>query len=468
MLRNGDRAAVEDRPDFAGQLFQRERLLKEVVFDVDYSVVHYRLAGVARDEQHPGLRTQRFQFLSQLASTHVRHYDVGNCQMDRRSVILAHRQGIDAVSGFQHRIAAKPEELGGCPAQGLLILDQQHGLCSPEHRFNPLVRDCRGNRLLLHARQVDFEYGTHSSFAVGPDESMILFDDAIHCGQAESRAFAERFGGEEGLKNVRQVLSGNTVARIGHGQHRIAPCRNDGVFAIGVVLVEVYIRRLNRELPSLRHRIARVGREVHKDLFDLHGIKTNSSQSLPSDKIQLDIFSDESLQDFDDSSDHRVQFSYPQRLRLLATESQQLPGQIGGTPGGGKNLLDTDLGCAPGDNGVKRQFRVAGDDGQQVVEVMGNASCQPANGVHFLGLKQLGFDSQAFAEIAAIRDKVRDLPFGVLYGSHALVHVIQVPILLAVHQNVAVDLAGTNRFPQLAIEHWLVWSQFTIVRGQAL
>ncbi len=98
---------------------------------------------------------------------------------------------------------------------------------------------------------------------------------------------------------------------------------------------------------------------------------------------------------------------------------------------------------------------------------MGNASCQPANGVHFLGLEQLRFDSQAFAEIAAIRDKVRDLPFGVPYGSHALVHVIQVPILLAVHQNVAVDLAGTNGFPQLAIEHRRRLSRLQHVRRLA-
>src|SRR5713101_2197205 len=83
--RNGIATVLEDRPDLAGQLFQRERFLKEVVFDIDYSMVHYRLASIARDEQHLGLRTQRFQFLRQLSSTHVRHYDVRNCQMDRRS-----------------------------------------------------------------------------------------------------------------------------------------------------------------------------------------------------------------------------------------------------------------------------------------------------------------------------------------------------------------------------------------------
>ncbi len=80
---------IENRPDFAGQLLQSERLLQKVVFDVDHFMVQHRLSGVAGDEQHPGLRPQRFQFSRQFAPAHVRHYDVGNCQVDRRAMILA-------------------------------------------------------------------------------------------------------------------------------------------------------------------------------------------------------------------------------------------------------------------------------------------------------------------------------------------------------------------------------------------
>ena len=41
---------IENRPDFAGQLFQSERLLQKVVFDIDHFMVQHGLPGVARDE----------------------------------------------------------------------------------------------------------------------------------------------------------------------------------------------------------------------------------------------------------------------------------------------------------------------------------------------------------------------------------------------------------------------------------
>ena len=44
------RPVIENGPDLAGQLFQRERLLKKVVLDVDHIMVQYGLSGVARDE----------------------------------------------------------------------------------------------------------------------------------------------------------------------------------------------------------------------------------------------------------------------------------------------------------------------------------------------------------------------------------------------------------------------------------
>ena len=83
-------------------------------------------------------------------------------------------------------------------------------------------------------------------------------------------------------------------------------------------------------------------------------------------------------------ADHRVQLGDAQGLRLFAAEGQQLPRQVGGATGGGKDLLNPRLGGASGDHGVEREFGVAGDDGEQIVEVMGNASSQAADGVHFL------------------------------------------------------------------------------------
>ena len=55
----------------------------------------------------------------------------------------------------------------------------------------------------------------------------------------------------------------------------------------------------------------------------------------------------------------------------------------------------------------QRKIRVAHDDAQHVVEVVGNTACQAAHGIHLLGLQQLclemfplGFGLEAGGDVA--------------------------------------------------------------------
>jgi len=118
---------VEDRPYFSRQLFEGERFLQEVVFDIDNFVVEDGLTGVAGDEKQSGLGMQRRQFLGQLASTDVRHHDIGDGQIDYGAVTVGDGHGVQAVSGLEDGVAAKAEKLGGCAAQSFFILHQKHG-----------------------------------------------------------------------------------------------------------------------------------------------------------------------------------------------------------------------------------------------------------------------------------------------------------------------------------------------------
>ena len=47
---NAVAAMIEDCPYFTGQLFQGERFLEEVIFDVDHVVVQHCLPGIAGNE----------------------------------------------------------------------------------------------------------------------------------------------------------------------------------------------------------------------------------------------------------------------------------------------------------------------------------------------------------------------------------------------------------------------------------
>ena len=124
---------IKDRADFARQLFQSERLLQKIVFDIDNVMVQYGLTSVARDEQNSSFRAQYFQFPGQFAATHVRHHHVSDSQVDRQPVIRGDGQGIQAVPRLQHAVSTQAEKFGRRPPQRLLILDQQNSLGAAQH-----------------------------------------------------------------------------------------------------------------------------------------------------------------------------------------------------------------------------------------------------------------------------------------------------------------------------------------------
>src|SRR5712692_4025011 len=89
------------------------------------------------------------------------------------------------------------------------------------------------------------------------------------------------------------------------------------------------------------------------------------------------------------SGDDLVQVHDGRREHLLPAEREELPGQLGGALAGPPDLLDVRAHLA-----VRRQVRdqhgaVAQNDGEQVVEVVRDASRQPARRLHLLRLPKL-------------------------------------------------------------------------------
>src|ERR1700751_2101936 len=146
-----------------------------------------------------------------------------------------------------------------------------------------------------------------------------------------------------------------------------------------------------------------------------------------------------------------IEFDHPQGLRLFPAESQQLAGKFGGAPRGQQNLVNLRFQSAALRYRVHRQLGIAGNDSEKIIEVVSHASGQTPNRVHFLGLQQLRFQPQALGEIAAIGDKMSNLPVRVAHRADALFHVIQLAILLAVYQNAAIGVSGKNRLPHLLV-----------------
>ena len=159
--------------------------------------------------------------------------------------------------------------------------------------------------------------------------------------------------------------------------------------------------RSDRDGAAVRHGIARVDCQIDEDLFELAGINSDGPREFIEVGNQLDPGADEAAQHFSQRRNGGVRAKDLRRDDFFATEHQQLPGQRGGLFAGPDNFI-RQAGIAPGESRAQN-FRVAVDDGQQVIEIVGDAPREPADRLHFLRLPQVGFETAALREVASDR-----------------------------------------------------------------
>ena len=107
-----------------------------------------------------------------------------------------------------------------------------------------------------------------------------------------------------------------------------------------VLLVDVHVRRLDRQLASVRHRVARVDDEVHEHLLDLTRVGLHAPERAAEDGDDLDVLADQAAQHLVHLADDVVQLQDPRLEKLLPAEREQLAGQRAGSVGRLGDLLD--------------------------------------------------------------------------------------------------------------------------------
>src|SRR5258708_1614857 len=65
-----------------------------------------------------------------------------------------------------------------------------------------------------------------------------------------------------------------------------------------------------------------------------------------------------------------------------------------------------------------QQFNLSEDDAKKIIEIVGDAAGQPADGVHFLGLQELAFEGSPFGNVAAGGKHIRLGAKGKLHGGN--------------------------------------------------
>ena len=106
-----------------------------------------------------------------------------------------------------------------------------------------------------------------------------------------------------------------------------------------------------------------------------------------------------------------VDLDRPQRLP--SAECQQATGEFRAALAGAADVFGKQLEVFPRLELVRQKLRIADDDGQQIVEVVGDAAGELAHGLHLLGLDQLLFGALAVGEV--MNDADED-GFAVLLG----------------------------------------------------
>ena len=193
----------------------------------------------------------------------------------------------------EHRVAVGLEHLAARASRTMSSSSTSSTVSVP-----PLRGTARGRLLALgdtlpHTRQVDLERRAAARLGVRPDMAAGLRDDPVDGREPEPGALAGRLRGEERVEHAVERLALHAHAGVADGEHRRsrparaptcwrANCSSSSTFAVVIV-----------RLPAVRHRVARVDREVHQDLLDLARVGARVAEVVGEVRRQLDLLAEQ-------------------------------------------------------------------------------------------------------------------------------------------------------------------------------
>ena len=116
-------------------------------------------------------------------------------------------------------------------------------------------------------------------------------------------------------------------------------------------------------------------------------------------RLERDVLADQSADHLVDVGDAEVEIDRPRLEHLLAAERQQLPGDGDGPVGGPLHFLDRFLGAGVKASVARQEVGIASNDGEQVIEIVGDAARQPADRLEFLRLPVLLLQRPPLADV---------------------------------------------------------------------
>ncbi len=219
----------------------------------------------------------------------------------------------------------------------------------------------------------------------------MLLDDAVGGGEAEAGAFALFFGGEERLEDFIDNFRRHAAAGIGDGQADVFP--GHGLEAAGVLSGDDFVVSADGDgsfAGAGLHGVSGIDAQVHDDLFEFADVGVGGPEGGIEVQFDGELGAEAALDERVELAQSGVEVAVGEFDVAPAGESEQSFDELGRSFGGGAGVVDVVAGVFESRGGEVAigERQVSEDTGEQIVKVVGDATGEAADGLHFLGLFQ--------------------------------------------------------------------------------
>ena len=247
--------------------------------------------------------------------------------------------------------------------------------------------------------KVKFEHGPLAFFAPDIDVALVVLDRTPHHGHTETGAAApQNLFGVEGLENAGQVFFGNAVPAVRHPQENIFPLGD--FFVTGQGLVHITAFGGNTDQAAARLGFGGIGNQIQNRLFKMDRRAFHVGQIRLADNLEVHIRMEADqllvLRRTDDVGDDIVEIDDFKGGNPPAGQGQKVLHDGGGLEAGFLDRHHRGRQGAVHRKIHQNQIGIADDAREDIVEIMGHASRQKAEGLHLPGSGQLFKEFETF------------------------------------------------------------------------
>ena len=236
-----------------------------------------------------------------------------------------------------------------------------------------------------------------------------LLDDPVDGREAEPSPLADALGREERLEEVGLGLGVHPHSRVAHGEKHVRAGVDVGLLA-GIRLVQLDVRGLDGEPPSLRHGVPRVDGQVQDDLLELPRVGPDPAEHGFRRRDEVDVLADQPPEQRLHPSHHDVHVEHPRLEDLLPAKRQELLGERGGAARGLGDQVDVPAGRLRELWPRALDLGAAADHREQVVEVVRHPAREPPDRLHLLGLPEVVLEPLSLGHVDERCEERRTVP----------------------------------------------------------